>query len=587
MPTRHLRILTQWAVFILWVGLIYGTHHPMDSWLVTHLPPSLLLRIDPLAMTVVCGGMRMGITILMLGFVTLIVSLLLGRVFCGWVCPLGATFDAWGWFLKKFRHRAEGPSPSWYRLKFYLLAAILIFAVLGGVSPLMGLDPIVLITRVAAVVLNPFWRKSGELAWSIGSPLPTHGYLVDTATLVLFLGIMSATTRLSRIWCRAACPLGAYLSVASRHAVLRRETTGCVHCNICARHCPTGAISLENPEVYTESECIKCFTCSQDCPVDANAFSLKSPIPVAAPSYEPVSLERRSLVATAAAAVLAGPAMNLSSGDPISHKKLMRPPMSREEHDFLSSCIRCGECMKACPTGILKPAGIEHGFRALWSPVMVPTEGWCQKGCNACSKACPTDAIMKYEIADKYKYKSGTAVFNSNRCISYTEGKFCSECVRVCPTNAIEFKKGWEPLPETSVSSAAPVAAAVTAPLTAPLTASASPSAPVSAPSSAPSADPSPGPSAAAPIAVASPESEPAPAPSLDPARVFMVGDIPIAAHGSEKVAPAGETPTRPFHVNFDRCVGCGACEYACNEIVFGDPCMITTSFGRASATTL
>jgi ferredoxin len=506
MPTRQIRIGVQWAVFALWISLILVTHYPMDSWLASRVPVSLLLRIDPLVMTVVCGGMRMGITIMMLGFVTLLVSLLLGRVFCGWVCPLGAIFDAYGWVLKRLRVRFEGPSPSWYRLKFYLLLAILVFAAIGGVSPLMGFDPIVLLTRTAAVVFNPFWRQKAELAWQAGGPVGVHGYFVDAATLALFLAIMAGTTRLSRIWCRTTCPLGAYLSVMSRNAVLRRDTRGCVHCNICAQHCPTGAISFTNPEFYTESECIKCFACSQECPVDANFFTLKSPVPAVLPSQAPVQLERRQLIATAAFTVIATPGLNLSAGEPKSTKTLVRPPMSREEHDFLASCIRCGECMKACPTGILKPAGLEHGLRALWSPVMVATEGACKQGCNACSVACPTDAIMKYPVEKKYTYKAGTAVFEDSRCISYTEDKFCSECVRVCPTHAIEIVHGWKPEGATT---------------------------------------------------------------------------------GADKPAPPGEIPERPIRVSFDRCVGCGACEFACNQIVFGEPAMVTTSYGRATPTNL
>jgi ferredoxin len=508
-PTRYYRIAVQTAVFALWVALILATHHPLgaaDGWLAHHIPVSLMLRIDPLVMTVVTGGMRVGVSILMLGFVTLGVSLLLGRVFCGWVCPLGAIFDVYGWILKRLRVKFEGPSPSWFRFKYYLLLAILVFAVIGGVSPLMGFDPIVLLTRTVAVILMPLWRKQDLLHWVVGGSVGSNGYLIDTLTLVLFLGIMSATTRLSRIWCRTACPLGAYLAVSSRHSVLRRQTEGCVHCNICAVHCPTGAIDFKNPEIYNESECIKCFSCSQECPVDANFFTYKNPLPAATADYAPVSLERRQFMATGALALLAAPVMNASAGESKSQKKLIRPPMSREERDFLSSCIRCGECMKACPTGVLKPAGLEFGLRALWTPVLTPSEGYCEKGCSACSQACPTDAIMKYPIENKYDYKAGTAVFNSSLCISTTENKFCSECVRVCPTNAIEITKGWEPEDTT---------------------------------------------------------------------------------HASDHAAPAGQPPTRPIHVNFDQCVGCGACEYACNQIVFGQPAMVTTSFGRAVPTQL
>ena len=187
-------------------------------------------------------------------------------------------------------------------------------------------------------------------------------------------------------------------------------------------------------------------------------------------------------------------------------RRFFARPMSREERDFLSSCIRCTECVKACPTGILKAAGLEHGIRAFWTPIMVPTEGYCKQGCNACSEACPTDAIMKYPIEKKYNYKSGTAVFNSSKCVSYTENKFCEECVRVCPTKAIETVEGWRPPGET---------------------------------------------------------------------------------HGADAPAPAGQTAARPIHVNYERCIGCGACEYECNKIVFGEPAMITTSFGRATPSKL
>jgi len=513
-PTRRIRIVVQGLIFALWVGLIYATHHPLDSWLARHLPVSLMLRLDPLVMTVVCGSIRMLVTITLLGVVTFIVSVILGRVFCGWVCPLGTIFDAYGWVLRQLRVPIEGPSPRWYTFKYYLLLAILIFAALGAVSPLMGLDPIVLITRVAATVVNPFFTKTDELFWKVNESPKFYGYLIDGATLILFLGIMVGTTKLSRIWCRTTCPLGAYLGVISRHSVLRRETEGCIHCNICAVHCPTGAIDFTDETIYNESECIKCFSCTQECPVDANFFTYQSPVPAITPSHHPVSLQRRSVLATAILSFFSAPLLLLAAGKPGSKKSLVRPPVSRDEHDFLSSCIRCSECVKACPTGILKSSGLQHGLRALWSPVMVATEGPCLTECNACSQVCPTDAILKYPIDQKQTYKAGTAVFDSSRCISYGENKFCSECIRACPTDAIGFMKGWEPEGKK---------------------------------------DPKSG----------------------------------ISAFGVDKPAPLGQTPTRPTKIIYERCIGCGYCEYECNKIVFGEPAQILTSEGRGVPTKL
>jgi len=449
MPTRRIRIIVQFLIFGLWVALILATRHPMDSWIARHIPVSLMLRIDPLVATVVTGGMRMMVSIVMLGFVTLIVSVLLGRVFCGWVCPLGSIFDFYGWFLRRFRVKFHGPSPKWYRLKYYLFFATVLFALVGGVSPLMGLDPIVLLTRTAATVINPFLnlQPGVGLLWDVDDGVLDYGYFVDGATLFLFILIMAGTTKVSRIWCRTACPLGAYLGLLGRNAILRRDTKGCVHCNICSNHCPTGAINFDNAEIYNESECIKCFACSQECPVDANFFTLKAPFPTVSKSQYPVSLDRRAVLTTAAFSIAAAPTLRLAAGEPLASKKLVRPPMSRKERDFLASCIRCTECIKACPTGILKTAGLEHGIRAFWSPVMVASEGSCLQECNACSEACPTDAIMKYPLKKKYAFKSGTAVFETSRCISYTENKYCNECWKACPTTpkAIEIKKDWHP----------------------------------------------------------------------------------------------------------------------------------------------
>ena len=502
--THRLKVTVQTSVFLLWISLIFATKHPIQGWLSDHIPVSLFLRADPLVTTVVWGGMRMGVTLLLLGVVTFLVTLILGRVFCGWVCPLGATFDFYSWILKFLKVPHFGPSPKFFRMKFYLLAALLFLACFGVASPLIGLDPVVLLTRTVASVFQPLFRQHGELG---------TGHVVDFASLILFALIMGYTTRVSRVWCRTACPLGAYLAVGSKVALLRRETKDCIQCGICSANCPTGAISFQDANIYNESECVKCFVCSDACPVDANFFTFKSP--VKDPKTDHVQLDRRVFLGTLTTAALSIPILKADGGTANSAKTLIRPPMSREEPDFLNSCIRCGECMKACPTGTLKPSGFENGLRALWTPVMTPLEAPCKEGCNACSQACPTDAILKYPIENKYLYKSGTALFDTSKCIGYTEDRVCVECVRVCPTDAISFSLGWEPNPD-------------------------------------------------------------------GPRHKW---GVPIA--GNEKTAPAGQIPTRPLAVSFDACVGCGACEAACNEVVGGDPAMKTTSLGRATPTTL
>lgn len=279
-PSRSLKIAVQTAVFAAWAGLISVTHYPLDSWIARHVPVSLFLRADPLVTTVVWGGMRVGVTILMLGLFTFGITLLLGRVFCGWICPLGSIFDFYSWALNKFKIKQQARSPSFFRFKYYLLAATLVLVAFGVGAPLIALDPIVLLTRTAAAVIEPFFRDSGH-AIAPGILEYRHlayGHLIDLSTLALFIGIMAYTTRVSRVWCRTACPLGAYLAASSSFAVLRRETKDCIQCGICAEKCPTGAIDFKDATQYSESECIKCFVCDDECPVDANFFTLKVPL---------------------------------------------------------------------------------------------------------------------------------------------------------------------------------------------------------------------------------------------------------------------------------------------------------------------
>ena len=55
------------------------------------------------------------------------------------------------------------------------------------------------------------------------------------------------------------------------------------------------------------------------------------------------------------------------------------------------------------------------------------------------------------------------------------------------------------------------------------------------------------------------------------------------ATRGADSPAPEGRLSTRPIHVSFESCIGCGACENACNDVVYGVSAMITTSYGRAT----
>ena len=103
-----------------------------------------------------------------------------------------------------------------------------------------------------------------------------------------------------------------------------------------------------------------------------------------------------------AAGAVAVPLMRANTGMGKSrNERLLRPPGALDEPDFLSRCIRCGECMKVCPNNSLQPTLVEAGLEGLWTPTLVPRIGYCEPSCVLCSEVCPTGAI--WQITPKEK----------------------------------------------------------------------------------------------------------------------------------------------------------------------------------------
>jgi MauM/NapG family ferredoxin protein len=140
-------------------------------------------------------------------------------------------------------------------------------------------------------------------------------------------------------------------------------------------------------------------------------------------------------------AFFAVPFFRISPSTKRASEKLIRPPGALPEPRFLRTCVKCGECMKACPTNALQPATTQAGPEGLWTPVLVPKIGYCEYYCSLCSQVCPTGAIKELTIPEKVNVRIGTAWINKNRCIPYFLGRPCIVCEEHCPTSpkAIKF----------------------------------------------------------------------------------------------------------------------------------------------------
>jgi ferredoxin-type protein NapF len=116
----------------------------------------------------------------------------------------------------------------------------------------------------------------------------------------------------------------------------------------------------------------------------------------------------------------------------------LRPPGAADEPQFLGLCVRCGNCIRACPTRIIEPDLGQHGLASLLTPMVRFQEGYCLVDCTACTRACPSGALAHLSPEDKTRTRIGTARVDMNVCL-LGESRECVECRNWCPHEAIRY----------------------------------------------------------------------------------------------------------------------------------------------------
>ncbi|MBM4017389.1 MAG: 4Fe-4S binding protein [Planctomycetes bacterium] len=485
-PLHVARVAVQLAFLALFLALLaltaLGTGVAANPWLA-----QLFLITDPL---VLVGMLLAGTftTALLAALVVVALSLFMPRAYCGWVCPLGTTMDIVDGVLFRNRDRSKHAWPHLRQVKYGLLAALTVLAVFR-LGVFGWFDPICIATRSFGVALYPMAdraAKAGLVAaedagagaaarlydWAQGRGLLILdsnfkegdygvGYAWAWTFTALLLAILLAQAYQKRFWCRNLCPLGAMLGLLGSASPWRpRVRRRCIACDACRRRCKTGAFQPGHAPSAREGksryaclvqECIFCFACEREfCPVDAVHIGSGRPAPVLPQPH--VCPGRRALLGAAATGAILGPAFLLDrrTREKEETSPRFRPPGAlRPDEEFLAACIRCGECMKVCPTNALHPGGVENGIAGLWTPTFIFNIGYCDYFCavtrqdvdagrtgraaNLCGIVCPTGAIAKLTHAEKAKWKIGTAVFDHNRCLPHARGEECLTCEEQCP----------------------------------------------------------------------------------------------------------------------------------------------------------
>jgi ferredoxin len=182
--------------------------------------------------------------------------------------------------------------------------------------------------------------------------------------------------------------------------------------------------------------------------------------PSAAGEVAVPDVTKREFMVTLASGVAAVPLARLAgmAGD-AWNPAVVRPPGALPEAAFLQRCIKCGQCMRICPTNVIHPAGIQAGLEGIWTPMLnfrMGTSG-CQQGCIACGNLCPTAAIRpislderlgKGDFTSRGPIRIGTAFVDRGRCLPWAMDRPCIVCQENCPVSpkAIFTREAYQPV---------------------------------------------------------------------------------------------------------------------------------------------
>ena len=259
----------------------------------------------------------------------------------------------------------------------------------------------------------PFIGKGLALV-ILGSAAAGYPVLIWTDPLCLFNGFFAAW-RQPLTWLSASTAIGFVLILLAN----------LIAPNIwCHRLCPLGGLE----ELLTQL---------------ANRIRAKRQ-PAQVPTTESdnrVSVGRRVFLGFAVGGVSGlayGQARRAVAKDP----SFIRPPGAADDA-FNALCARCGNCMKACPYGLIVPDLGTSGIDGLLTPVLKfrsgnsEQENFCFQDCTACTQVCPTGAIRFLSKKAKQQTAIGLARVDKKKCIAWEKGEYCVVCQEFCPYQAV------------------------------------------------------------------------------------------------------------------------------------------------------
>ncbi len=396
--------------------------------------------------------------------ILVLLTLILGRVYCSVICPMGVFQDVVSWISgKRKKHHfrfSYSPEKKWLRIAFL---AVFLISLLAGVSAVFTLlAPYSAYGRIASNLFAPLYRWGNNVFAYFAERADSYAfYSVDVWIKSLTTFIIAAVTfaiiaflawKNGRTYCNTICPVGTLLGYISKFSIfcIKIDSTKCNKCGLCSRKCKAACINGKIHKVdYTR--CVMCMDCIDTCKHGAIKYVLRyggkkeSNENKAENNENNVTDESRRqfivstavLTATVALssqekAVDGGLAAITEKEKPVRATRIT-PPGSLNLRHFSQHCTACQLCISACPNEVLRPS---TDLKTFMQPELSYDRGYCRPECNKCSLVCPAGAITPIDIAEKSSTQIGHAEWIRKNCIA-VNGTECGNCARHCPAGAI------------------------------------------------------------------------------------------------------------------------------------------------------
>lgn len=405
-----------------------------------HISFAIKFQFVPSMLSFLAGGALIFIFFLLM-------TLLFGRVYCSWICPLGIYQDVISRIARLFKSKKQRKM-QFHKphniLRYTIAIVVFCSTIIGFTYPLIVFDPYSNYGRISTHLFDSAIQGSENLLSTLFPAIFSYSPFTNFAlgsfiyALLFFLIITVMAALRGRLYCNTICPVGTLMGLISKVSLFKisMDPEMCVGCNLCANSCKSECIDVKNRTI-DESRCVACLDCTINCKRSGIKYRLR---------WKKNGIEkegRREAIATLMGVGAVVSSRGFTKNENSAPKEItgIVPPGGIGIEHLKDCCTACHECIAACPNGIIKPAIGEYGLSGLLLPTLSYQNQFCGFECNTCSNVCPNGALMPLTLKAKRRTQIGQVEFIAKNCIVFRHKTDCGACDEHCPTKAITMKE--------------------------------------------------------------------------------------------------------------------------------------------------